>query len=278
MPSADKRQRQKENARLAREAREAALKKRRRNKTLRNAGIAGGVFVIAILLITWLGGSDKKKADVAVNPTSSTAAPPTTVKSTTGVYPAGCVKTVPKATTKPTFKTAPPMTIDPAKTYVAHFTTTCGDFDVTLDAKDAPKTANSFVFLAKQGFYDGLKFHRVAKNFVVQGGDPKGNGSGGPGYSLPTEPPKNGYKKFSVAMANSGPDTTGSQFFLVFTDAGAKGLGGPPYLYSALGDITKGTDVVTKLGSLYNSDQTSDVSTQTTSIPLYMFKVTISES
>jgi cyclophilin family peptidyl-prolyl cis-trans isomerase len=275
VPSADKRQRQKENARLAREAREAALKKRRRNRTIRNAAIAVGVFVVAILLITWFGGGNKKK--VVASPTSSSSTP-TTVKTTAGVYPAGCVKTVPKASTKSTFKTAPPMTIDTSKTYVAHFTTTCGNFDVTLDAKDAPKTVNSFVFLAKQGFYDGLKFHRVGKDFVVQGGDPKGNGTGGPGYVLPTEPPKNGYKKFSVAMANSGPDTTGSQFFLVFTDAGAKGLGGPPYLYSALGDITKGTEVVTKLGSLYNTDQTSDPSTQKTSIPLYMFKVTISES
>jgi cyclophilin family peptidyl-prolyl cis-trans isomerase len=274
VPPADKRQRQKENARAARAAREAEIKKHKRNKTIRNAGIAAGVFVIAFLILHFVTGGSSKKAA----PDTTTSVPTsTTVKPV--VYPAGCVKTVPKASTKPTFKTAPPMTIDVTKTYVAHFTTTCGAFDITLAPKVAPKTVNSFVFLAKQGFYDGLKFQRVAKDFVVQGGDPKGDGSGGPGYNLPTEPPKNGYKTGSVAMANAGPDTTGSQFFLVLSDNGAKGLGGPPYLYSDLGDITKGFDVVTKLGSLYNPDQNpSDPSTQKTSVPLYMFKVTITET
>ena len=79
-------------------------------------------------------------------------------------------------------------------------------------------------------------------------------------------------------MANAGPDTTGSQFFLTWTDAGATNLGGPPYLYSILGQVTKGLDVVKTLGSLYNRDQTSDPSTQKTALPLYIFKVTISES
>jgi cyclophilin family peptidyl-prolyl cis-trans isomerase len=266
VPPADKRQRKKENARLAREAREAQLKKRRRNRTIRNAAIAVGVFVIAILLISWLSGGKKK--NVAVSPTTTTTLVP---------YPAGCVSTIPKSSPRTPYKAAPPMTIDVTKTYVAHVTTSCGAFDITLDPKDAPKTVNSFVFLAKQGFYDGLKFHRIAKQFVVQGGDPKGDGTGGPGYVLPTEPPKNGYRKGSVAMANGGANTTGSQFFLVLSDSGAKGLGGPPYLYSALGNVTSGFDVVTKLGSLYNPDQTSDPSTQKTSVPLYMFKVTITE-
>jgi cyclophilin family peptidyl-prolyl cis-trans isomerase len=268
VPTADKRQRKKENARLAREAREAAVKRRRRNRTIRNGSIAAAVFVVALGILTLVNHKSSKKK-VAVSPTTTT---------TTVAYPAGCVKTVPKTSTKPTFKAAPPMTIDVTKTYVAHFTTTCGNFDITLDAKDAPKTVNSFVFLAKQGFFDGLKFHRVAKDFVVQGGDPKGDGTGGPGYVLPTEPPKNGYHKASVAMGNTGaPDTTGSQFFLVLSDAGAKELGGPPYLYSTLGDVTAGFDAVTKLGSLYNKDQTTDPSTQKTAVPLYMFKVTISE-
>ena len=266
MPPADKRQRKKENARLAREAREAQLKKRRRNRTIRNGAIAVGVFVIAILLISWLSGGKKK--NVAVSPTTTTTLVP---------YPAGCVSTIPKSSPRTPYKSAPAMTIDVTKTYVAHVTTSCGAFDITLDPKDAPKTVNSFVFLAKQGFYDGLKFHRIAKQFVVQGGDPKGDGTGGPGYVLPTEPPKNGYRKGSVAMANGGANTTGSQFFLVLSDSGAKGLGGPPYLYSALGNVTSGFDVVTKLGSLYNPDQTSDPSTQKTSVPLYMFKVTITE-
>ena len=270
MPSADKRARKKENARAAREQREAAEKRRKRMRSTVTVGIIGALFVGLVVLLS-IAGNDKKKATPAASTTTTTA---------NAAYPAGCVKTAPKQTTKPTYKSPPPTTIDTDKTYVAHFSTTCGDFDVTLDAKVAPKTVNSFVFLARNHFYDGLTFHRVAKDFVVQGGDPKGDGTGGPGYELPTEPPKDGYHKGSVAMANSGPDTTGSQFFIATTDQGAQGLGtSPPYLYSALGDVTKGFASVEKLASLYNPDQSpADPSTQKTSVPLYMFKVTISES
>ena len=269
MPSADKRARKKENARAAREQREAALRRKKRLRSSITIGVVGAIFVGLIVILSVTGGKDKKKA----------ASKTTTPTTATGTYPAGCVKTVPPQTTKPTYKSAPKMTIDVTKTYVAHFTTTCGAFDVTLDATDAPKTANSFVFLAKNHFYDGLKFHRVAKDFVVQGGDPKGDGTGGPGYQLPTEPPKNGYKAGSVAMANAGPGTTGSQFFLTLSETGAQNLGTtPPYLYSALGDVTKGFDNVKKLGSLYNADQNpADPSTQKTSVPLYIFTVTITE-
>jgi cyclophilin family peptidyl-prolyl cis-trans isomerase len=171
------------------------------------------------------------------------------------------------------------MTIDTSKTYTAVMSTSCGDITIALDAKTAPKTVNSFVYLSKKRFYDGLTFHRVAKDFVVQGGDPKGDGTGGPGYTLPDEPPKNGYKAGSVAMANSGANTTGSQFFLTWTDQGAKALGGPPYLYSSLGTVTKGLDVVGKLGSDYKPDADPNVpSSQTTRIPIYINKVTITES
>ena len=272
MPSADKRARKKENARAAREQREAAEKRRKRIRSTTTIAIVAAVFVGLVVILN-VAGSSKKKA-------SSTSS--TTTASTTPIaaYPAGCVKTVPKAATPKTYSAPPPMTIDTSKTYVAHFSTTCGEFDVTLDAKVAPKTVNSFVFLARNHFYDGLTFQRVAKDFVVQGGDPKGDGTGGPGYELPTEAPKDGYHKGSVAMANSGPDTTGSQFFLTLTDAGAQGLGtSPPYAYSDLGNVTKGFANVEKLGSLYNPDQNpNDPSTQKTSVPLYMFKVTITES
>ena len=266
MPSADKRARQKENARAAREQREAALKRSKRNRSFITYGIVGVVAIGLIFILTITGGKKKDNKKAASTTTTTT-------------IPAGCTTKKPPAANPKTYKSAPPMTIDPAKTYVAHFTTTCGNFDVTLDAKDAPKTVNSFVFLAGQHFYDGLTFQRVAKDFVVQGGDPKGDGSGGPGYSLPTEPPKAGYQKGSVAMANAGPGTTGSQFFLVLSDTGAKNLGGPPYLYSALGTVTKGFENVQKLGSLYNKDQNpADPSTQKTSMPLYMFKVTTTAS
>jgi len=164
------------------------------------------------------------------------------------------------------------MTIDTAKTYVAHVSTTCGTFDITLDAKAAPRTANSFVFLAQHHFYDGLTFHRLVPDFVIQGGDPKGDGTGGPGYELPTEPPPNGYRQGSVAMANAGAGTTGSQFFVTVSDTGAKNLGGPPYLYSDLGTVTKGFAVIQRLMTF------APASDGPPTRPLYMFSVTITES
>src|SRR5262249_56038318 len=96
---------------------------------------------------------------------------------------------------KQTFSEPPPLTVDPSKSYVATVDTNQGSFQMTLDPQVAPQTVNSFVYLAQQGFYDGLPFHRVVKDFVIQGGDPKGDGSGGPGYKLPDEPPPNGYQK-----------------------------------------------------------------------------------
>jgi cyclophilin family peptidyl-prolyl cis-trans isomerase len=278
VPPSDKRQRQKENTRLAREARERALRRQRQRKTAIRFSIIAVPFIALFVFLSVRGGDDDKKASSSTS-TSSTAATTTVAPA---AVPAGCSTTKkPPASDKNikrTFAAAPAMTIDPSKTYVATMSTTCGSFDITLDAKNAPKTVNSFVFLAKNKFYDGLTFHRVAKDFVVQGGDPSGNGTGGPGYTLPDEPPKDGYKAGSVAMANSGPNTTGSQFFVTWTDQGAQGLGGPPYNYSSLGTVTKGLDVVEKLGSLYNTDQTNDPSSQTTRIPLYIFSVTIKES
>jgi cyclophilin family peptidyl-prolyl cis-trans isomerase len=262
VPSADKRARKKENARAAREQREAAEKRRKRTRSIITIAVVAAVFVGLIVILN-VAGSDKKKAT-----------PPVTTPPTSTTLPAGCVLSTPKQTTKPTYKSPPPMTIDTSKTYVAHVDTTCGAFDITLDAKVAPKTANSFVFLARNHFYDGLSFHRLVKDFVIQGGDPKGDGTGGPGYELPTEAPKNGYKEGSVAMANSGPDTTGSQFFVTVSANGAKNLGGPPYLYSDLGTVTKGMDVVQKLMTFAPDTAEGGTPTQ----PLYMKTITITES
>ncbi len=175
-----------------------------------------------------------------------------------------------------TFPSAPPMTIDPASTYTALVDTSCGSFTIQLDSAAAPQTVNSFVFLANEGFYDGLSFHRVAKDFVVQGGDPAGDGTGGPGYTLPDEPPPNGYQIGSVAMANSGPGTSGSQFFIVTSEQGAAGLGGPPYLYSALGQVTEGIETVEKIDRLGSS--AADPGSQAPRAPVVIDKITISET
>jgi peptidyl-prolyl cis-trans isomerase B (cyclophilin B) len=127
--------------------------------------------------------------------------------------------------------------------------TSCGTFEIALDAKRAPKTVNSFVFLSEEGFYDGLTFHRVAPGFVIQGGDPRGDGTGGPGYSVDEQPPANlAYTKGVVAMAKSSaepPGRSGSQFFVVLNaDAGL-----PPE-YALVGRVSEGMDVVERIGKL----------------------------
>ena len=270
MSKADRRARKRENKLQGRAERDAAVKRSKQRSGIIRGGIVAAVIVAVFALIFITGHKGKKAAAPTTKPAATTTSSSTT--STTVPLPAGCVATVPPAATPATYKSAPPMTIDPAKTYTATMTTTCGAITMVLDPKEAPKTVNSFVFLARHHFYDGLKFHRDVADFVVQGGDPKGDGTGGPGYNLPTEPPKNGYTAGSVAMANAGAGTTGSQFFLTWTANGAKNLGGPPYLYSILGQITKGLDVVKTMGSL------APASDGPPRHPLYIFKVSISES
>ena len=153
----------------------------------------------------------------------------------------------------------PPMVIDPAKNYKATFKTPKGDIEVDLFAAEAPKTVNNFVFLAKDGFYDGLTFHRVIPGFVSQGGCPKGDGSGGPGYRFEDEVGSSNphrHQRGTLSMANAGPNTNGSQFFLCH--------GPQPHLdgrHTVFGQTTSGQEIVE---SLKNGDK--------------MIEVTISES
>ncbi len=142
---------------------------------------------------------------------------------------------------KQDFRSPPELGIDPSKRYTATIETSLGDLVVALDAAGAPKTVNNFVFLALQHYYDGVTFHRIINGFMCQGGDPTGSGRGGPGYKFEDELPKPGrYEIGSVAMANAGPNTNGSQFFIV---SGPSGVGLPP-LYSLFGKVVKGLDVV----------------------------------
>jgi cyclophilin family peptidyl-prolyl cis-trans isomerase len=157
-----------------------------------------------------------------------------------------------------TFSKPPALTIDPAKTYSSTIDTSEGKMVVALDAANAPKSVNNFVFLARKHFYDGLTFHRVAKDFVIQGGDPKGDGSGGPGYQLKgadaAETPANGYQVGSVAWAkgeSDPPGTAGSQFFIITSQAqGLDALNQPPYQYGIIGQVLEGLDVAQKIGAL----------------------------
>ncbi len=138
----------------------------------------------------------------------------------------------------------PEMVIDPQKRYTATMSTSLGDLVIALDAVQAPKTVNNFVFLARQGFYDGVIFHRIISGFMIQGGDPTGTGRGGPGYRFADELPRRGqYEVGSIAMANAGPNTNGSQFFIV---SGRNGVSLPPQ-YSLFGKVVKGLDVVDQI-------------------------------
>ena len=116
-----------------------------------------------------------------------------------------------------------------------------GDITFTFFADEAPATVSNFVFLAEDKFYDGLTFHRVVPGFVIQGGDPSGNGTGGPGYKFDDEPVKRTYSRGIVAMANSGPNTNGSQFFIMLEDNPL------PPSYTIFGEVTSGIDVVDKI-------------------------------
>jgi cyclophilin family peptidyl-prolyl cis-trans isomerase len=133
------------------------------------------------------------------------------------------------------------MGIDPSKRYTATMDTTLGTIVIALDAINAPRTVNNFVYLAGYHYYDGIIFHRIINGFMCQGGDPTGTGTGGPGYRFGDELPKPGqYQIGSVAMANAGPNTNGSQFFIV---SGASGVSLPP-AYALFGQVVKGLDVV----------------------------------
>jgi len=139
----------------------------------------------------------------------------------------------------------PAMSIDQSKEYQATISTNFGDITVQLFPEEAPLAVNNFVFLARQGFYDGVKFHRVVAGFVIQGGDPTGTGSGGPGYRFADEAVTRDYVAGTLAMANAGANTNGSQFFITLDD-----LFTLPKKYTIFGIVTGGFDVVEKIGAV----------------------------
>ena len=165
----------------------------------------------------------------------------------------------------------PKLELDRNKTYTATVQTNCGPFEIELDVKRAPKTSASFVALARDGFYDGLGFHRIAPGFVVQGGDPAGNGTGGPGYKTHEPPPDDvAYTEGVVAMAKGGAEpagTAGSQFFVVTgPDANL------PADYAILGKVVKGIDNVKKMEELASTEDGPPTK------PIVMERVRITES
>ena len=238
--------------------------------------------IIVIGAIPVLLAADDDDDDVVVDATESTVAPGDETEPTTPAVeiPDTCDQTEPEASEPVTMPGAPEMQIDPAKTYTATIRTSCGDIVVALDAANAPNGVNNFVALANAGFYDGTTFHRAVPDFVIQGGDPNGDGTGGPGYSVETELPPDGYQQGELAWAKTGVDpagTAGSQFFVVtgaddsesvaFLNDDSSGS----YLYGAFGSVVEGLDVALTIESLSAGDGPP-------AIPVYVYGIDITES
>jgi cyclophilin family peptidyl-prolyl cis-trans isomerase len=244
VPSADKRQRKKDNARAAREARQAAEKRRKRNRTIRNVVIVTAFFVGVFALISFLTRDDNKKKVETTN--SSTSTTPTT----TGVSAAD-------------FK------LDPAKTYSATIATNMGTIGLKLDTKKAPVAAGHFIKLAKAGFYNGSRWHRVVKDFVIQGGAKGGDPTKNFGTPVVGELPTDHYAVGDVAAAKTGdapPGTFDSQFFIVTGASQGKSL---PNDYASFGSVSSGMDVVKKIEALpvdSNDDPTTKATIETIAI------------
>ena len=277
----DKRARQKELSRTrAEEARKEALALARRKRLVTIGSLTAVVAIVIAGVIVLSGKDDDSKASSSTKSTTTVpaAAGETTVPgeaTTTTAFAeaapgsAECPAADGSSPAKREFDGPPKMCIDPTKTYTAKVETNQGTFTLQFDAAKAPKTVNNFVFLARYHYYDGIIFHRIIKDFMMQGGDPTGTGTGGPGYEFADELPAAGeYQKYSVAMANSGPNTNGSQFFII---TGPQGVSLPPS-YSLFGKAIDGTDVIDKIGVV-----ATDSSDKPTS-EVKMDKVTITES
>jgi peptidyl-prolyl cis-trans isomerase B (cyclophilin B) len=212
------------------------------------------VGVVGAVLISRDGGSDDEETSASTQTSAD-----------------GCEEVEAPEPKSVSFK-APEQVLSAGEPATAVVKTSCGTFEIALDTERAPKTANSFAFLAEEGFYDDLSFHRVVPGFVIQGGDPEGTGSGGPGYSVDEKPPPNlAYTKGVVAMAKTEaepPGRSGSQFYVVTSpDAGL-----PPE-YALVGRVIEGYPVVAAIEKLGNPEDPAGTPKQTVLIE----EVTIEE-
>jgi cyclophilin family peptidyl-prolyl cis-trans isomerase len=218
--------------------------------------LVAGLFAVGVVF-NHVAGKDSSAgvATPAPSPTAQASATPTPTPTPTPapatIAYADCSKVTfgpPLAPLNPPtdlhkYSAVPPMSIDTTKLYQATITTSRGKIVLCLQPQLAPETVNNFVVLARNHFYDGLTFHRVEAGFVIQGGDPRGDGTGGPGYSFPDEPVHNVYVEGAVAMANSGPNTNGSQFFICI---GSQCQTLQPQ-YNLFGKVESGLDVAQRI-------------------------------
>jgi peptidyl-prolyl cis-trans isomerase B (cyclophilin B) len=240
-----KRARQKERRNARRDEWRQYVQRRRRQRwgvLLGSLAVIGVGVVVA--LFAFSGGDSKPGASASPGASAAPASVAVPVKE-----PVACDGKEPDAAgSKKKVDYAKPtdQDLDPDKTYIWHLETSCGDVDIELDLENSPKTANSIAFLTREKFYDGTFFHRLVQNFVEQGGDPKGDGTGGPGYQVVEPPPEDiEYSKGIVAMAKGGADpagSSGSQFFIVVSDRTKDVLTTPDY--ALVGEVVEGLDVV----------------------------------
>ena len=230
-----------------------------------------GLLVVLVLVLAACGGGDDEASPTT--DTATTEAPPETETEaeTTATGGGEECETVDAPEPKPDGGAEAPETkLDPGTTYKLVVETNCGSFTIQLDQETAPNTSASLVALARDGFFDDVIFHRVVPGFVIQGGDPTGTGTGGPGYKTVDVPPQDAsYIQGVVAMAKSGvepPGTSGSQFFVV---TGAD-VGLPPE-YAVVGTVTEGLDTVLRIDALGTGDGPP-------STPVVIEKVTVEES
>lgn len=216
------------------------------------------------------GSSGTTKTSTSTSSGGASAATSSTATSG-GAAPAACRTVAVPSPQGPQHLPPPRVKLDPSWTYTVTVVTSCGTFAFTLDVKHSPKTSASIYYLVKRGFFNGLTFHRVAAGFVIQGGDPLGNGSGGPGYTVvEAPPPDTQYVRGVVAMAKTQTDpsgASGSQFFVV---TGAN-VGLPPQ-YAVAGSVVSGIAVVEKIGSLPTNPPGDGAPTP----PVVMSKVSVS--
>jgi peptidyl-prolyl cis-trans isomerase B (cyclophilin B) len=271
----NRRTRERQLAKLA-ERRAAARRKKQRQRLA--AIVVSSVIVVAAGVALFLSfGATKKTPAASGSPTPSASA-----SASPGAVACGGKVPADAGEKKATYTKAPNTVIQPGKTYTATMVTSCGTIQISLDTKLAPNTVNSIVFLAEHHFYDGLTFHRIAKGFVIQGGDPAGNGSGGPGYTTLDAPPANAtYPIGTIAMAKAQAEaagTSGSQFFIVTSKAANASLApqGQGPQYAIVGHVTKGLAVVNKIAALAITGGSSTDGAPAQKV--YIVKVTIKAS
>ncbi|MDQ3986118.1 MAG: peptidylprolyl isomerase [Actinomycetota bacterium] len=261
MGKADKRARQKERRAAIAAAQRSAAQRRR---IIRAAVV--GVLLLGVIGLALFTGNDE---------------------SDEGGGTAACGADAPEAASPHQYDSPPPMRLEEGVDYGAVMETSCGSFEMDLLEDEAPETVNNFVFLARENFYDGLTFHRIEDNQVIQGGDPEGTGQGGPGYAIPDELPESrkDYVYGTVGMANSGPDTGGSQFFVVVRDPDPEGgfepAGYPPN-YSIFGEVDPGDEqsvqTLTRISTRPVAGGQDPAAATVPEVPVYIEDVKITEA